>query len=235
MVNLKGFTHKINESSLGKNVSNSTIKRILKRFGFTWKRVRKSLKKLQDPILFAFFKQEIKELIALEKAGELDVFAFDESYIGLNPNSVYAWQSKESPYVLPAIRGESLSMAGFLKKDNTFQGYTINGACNTETFIAIMEDFMKTVTKKTVIIIDNASFHKATEVLKKIPFWKQNKIFLQFIPAYCSELNWIETLWHHIKHLWLDVHEYDSIKELKIAIDNIFKNIGKELYQINFK
>ncbi len=42
---------------------------------------------------------------------------------GLNPNSVYAWQSKESPYVLPAIRGESesLSMAGFLKKITLFK------------------------------------------------------------------------------------------------------------------
>ncbi|MBD2755690.1 hypothetical protein [Spirosoma validum] len=35
------------------------------------------------------------------------------------------------------------------------------------------------------------------------------------MPPYASELNLIETLWYHIKHLWLKIEDYDSTNTLK--------------------
>jgi len=46
--------------------------------------VRKSLKKERDEGLFRFFEAEIKELAALEQAGEIELFSFDESGFDLN-------------------------------------------------------------------------------------------------------------------------------------------------------
>ncbi|MFN3489292.1 MAG: transposase [Emticicia sp.] len=31
-------------------------------------------------------------------------------------------------------------------------------------------------------------------------------LYFQLLPPYCSELNKIETLWHHIKQLWLKIY-----------------------------
>lgn len=54
-------------------VSRWTVKRLLKRAGFRWRRVRKSLKEQQDGVLMAFFTQELGLLKAAHRQAELGV------------------------------------------------------------------------------------------------------------------------------------------------------------------
>jgi hypothetical protein len=63
-VNGKHFTAQANQR-LSKQVSWWTIKGLLKQAGFSYRRVRKSLKRNRDALIFAFFAQEIKHLRAL--------------------------------------------------------------------------------------------------------------------------------------------------------------------------
>ena len=86
-------------------MSKWTIKRILKQFGFRWRRVRKSLASQRDAIMFAFFKQEVALLQEEHKQGMIRLVYYDESGISQNPNSVYAWLPKNSDAKLPALRG----------------------------------------------------------------------------------------------------------------------------------
>jgi hypothetical protein len=43
----------------------------------------------------------------------------------------------------------------------------------------------------------------------------------------------IETLWHHIKHLWLKIEDYTSADTLKKAVDDIVAQV-KTKYTITF-
>lgn len=65
-------------------ISLYTLKRILKAARFRWRRVRKSLKDQQDAVLMAFFKQELDQLSQAHEQGELTLWFYSETGLGLN-------------------------------------------------------------------------------------------------------------------------------------------------------
>lgn len=167
---------------LEKKVSKWTLIRILKASEFSWRRVRKSLKSQRDVLMFDFFHLEIKALEEDYQNGKIQLWYYDESGVNLNPNSVYAWLPKGKATELPAQRGNVLTIAGFFQSDNTLQAYSHQGSMSSEIFVAYVEDFLKNnpPSMKTIVIIDNASFHKSAAVKKKIKQWQAQNLFFQF-------------------------------------------------------
>ena len=216
------------------------VKEVLKSAQYTWRRVRKSMKKQRDEGLFEFFKQELGELIALDKQGTIRLWFYDESGFQLNPNAIYAWlppQKQAKNIELPSKRGNVITVAGFMRHDNTLEAYSQSGAMTALSFIAFVEDFIQNQVINTkikhIVIIDNASFHTAILTKQKMELWKKQNLYFQFIPAYCSELNHIEILWRMIKHQWLNIQDYDSEEILKKAVVDIIKQFGIK-YSITF-
>ncbi len=99
--------------------------------------------------------------------------------------------------------------------------------------IACFNEFCKTLTKKTVVVIDNASVHTSKEFKENIPKWKTNKLIIKYLPPYSPELNLIEILWRFIKYKWLPFSAYLSFETLVKEVENVLKNIGSE-WLINF-
>lgn len=217
--------------------------RVLKSAKYTWRRVRKSMKKQRDEGLFEFFKQELIELCALDKKGLIRLWFYDESGFNLNPNALYAWlpwlppQKEAKNITLPAKRGNVLTVAGFLRHDNTLEAYSQKEAMNAQSFIAFTEDFIQNQVigsdVQNIVIIDNASFHRAHVSKVKMEHWKKQNLFFQFMPPYCSELNHIEILWRFIKNEWLCIQDYESEEKLKKAVEGIIKEFDSK-YTINF-
>ena len=50
-----------------------------------------------------------------------------------------------------------------------------------------------------VIVQDNGSIHISTQVQQKWSQWSAMGLYLFFLPAYCSEMNLIESEWHQLK------------------------------------
>lgn len=224
MLEVKGF--------IKQQVSWWSLKRLLKRASYSYRRVKKSLKKHRDQILFDFFAEEINHLQALPT--EIDLWFYDESSFHLNPTAPYAWQSKGSTFSLPAQRGNVITVAGFMRKDNSFEGYYHQGSMNQELFITYIDDFITNRVKtKTVVIMDRASFHTAAKVKEKIKQWQNQQLYIQWLPAYCPELNLIEHLWRMIKHQWLPLTAYQSAHTLTEQVLEILQNIGYK-YRITF-
>ena len=73
-----------------------TVKWILKRHNFIWKRMRNSLKTERDHSLFEWLKEELSELKKLVYNKEIDLCCFDETGLNLKPNVPYGWQLKGS-------------------------------------------------------------------------------------------------------------------------------------------
>jgi hypothetical protein len=61
---------------------------------------------------------------------------------------------------IPASKSKKrLNVLGFLSQDNRFESYCFEGRVDSSVVVACFNEFCKTLTKKTVVVIDNASIH----------------------------------------------------------------------------
>jgi hypothetical protein len=145
----------------------------------------------------------------------------------------YAWQPVNKHILLSPIKSKRINVLGFFKRDNTLHPYMIEGTVNAEIVIACFDDFCTSLSKKTVVVLDNASIHTSEKCQAKIFQWEKQGLILKFLPKGSPELNLIEILWKHIKYYWLPFSAYLSFEYLKEALTNILINVGKE-YRISF-
>ena len=221
------------EENWGVKLSKSTLKRMCKRAKLSWRRVRKSLRKKRDSDEFNEAVELIKNLIDEENKGDLDLYYFDGSGFTLEPCVPYAWQVKGEQIEIPSSKSHRLNVLGFINHKCDFESYVFECNVTSEVVVACFDEFAKTVTKKTVVILDNASMHTCNLFKSNIEKWGKNNLIIQYIPPYSPELNKIEILWRKIKYEWLDFSAYKSFKELKKSLNYILANIGQE-YRINF-
>lgn len=73
-------------------LSLSTLRRVLYRAGYHWKRTRRSLKAQRDPAAFAACQQRLAALHQAEQHGEVAVYYADEMRFSRHAPVPYAWQ-----------------------------------------------------------------------------------------------------------------------------------------------
>lgn len=221
------------EKRYGIKISKETLKRLCKKAGLSWKRVRKSLKGKRNDEAFYAALDEIKGLLNLADEGKIDLYFFDESGFTLEPCVPYAWQPKNETIEIPSSHSKRLNVLGFMSYTCHLESYVVEGGVNSDVVIACFDGFAKKITKKTVVVIDNASMHTSKAFLSNIENWESKGLIIQNIPPYSPELNRIEILWRKIKYEWLDFSAYESFRSLREALNHILANIGQK-YKISF-
>jgi len=146
----------------------------------------------------------------------------------------YGWQpvGKSEAYV-PATPSGNLTTLGFFYEDNRFESYIQQGAMSSAMLVACVTDFASRLTKKTILILDNASTHTSLLFQRHLAQWRQQGLYIQHIPAYCPELNRIECLWKQIKYHWLNPLDFLTPMTLRTALEDILAGVGTK-YQITF-
>jgi prepilin-type processing-associated H-X9-DG protein len=222
----------------GKEISLYTLKRIIKRLGKRWKRMRRSLKGKRNESEFKKAKKEIQEFEAIAHAGGINVVYFDGSNFNMLPNIPYAWQDigSENTLLLPSERSESISVLGFLDIiDNKLTPFIIDGTLTGEKLVGIVNAFLNKMTEPTILIWDNAPAHTSNEVANHIEEWANLGLFIYSLPPYSPELNKIEILWREMKYNWLPDFFYDSIELLAEAVEKILSFYNTEDgYSVNY-
>jgi transposase len=171
--------------------------------------------------------------LSLEKQGDLTVYFADESGFNLTPSIPYGWQPIGEYNAIVPQKSKRRNVFGLLSTANHFVGYDTMGSINADLLISFIDDFAQNITKKTVIILDNAPFHKSNLIEDKRLEWEKKGLYIWFLPTYSPHLNRIETLWRKVKYEWLKPGDYDNWDTLTKALDNIFNNIGS-IYKIKF-
>jgi transposase len=147
---------------------------------------------------------------------------------------VYAWQKRGERIIVPATRGKSQNVLGFMwHRCQKFFSFVFEGAVNSQVVTGCFDIFAQSIDKETVIVIDNAPAHRSQEFDEKIEDWEKLGLKVYFLPAYCPMLNKIEMLWEKIKYDWLNWEAYTSQRNLCKGLDEILSQIGSK-YLITF-
>jgi putative transposase len=70
----------------------------------------------------------------------------------------------------------------------------------------------------TVVVLDNARFHKAKLIREKEASWQAKGLYLRYLPPYSPQLNPIEGFWRVLKGFLLPRRCYPSLAALKQAV-----------------
>lgn len=217
----------------GKEVSRATLKRLCKKAGLVWKRMRKSLKGWRNPEAFADSVERLARLMEREARGEIELYYFDESGFTLVPCVPYAWQPKGETLELPSSRSRSLNVLGFMNRSCEVQMAVFEGAIDARVVVHCFDQFMKYRRKEVVVVMDNSPLHTSEEFEDQLERWAARGLTIEFIAPYSPELNLIEILWRKVKYEWLPLSSYGSFEALKENLFHVLGNIGKE-YKIAF-
>jgi transposase len=122
---------------------------------------------------------------------------------------------------------------GFINTDNKFESFVFECKVDSQLVIDCFNLFSERITKKTVVLIDNAPIHTSDEFVEWIEEWKKQGLIIKYLPEYSPELNLIEILWRMIKYHWIPFSAYSSFQSLKHAVIDILGSVGSK-YQISF-
>jgi transposase len=223
------------EKAFGKKICSATLKRLFKRNGKVWKRVRASLAGKRDEEEFRQCEQELIEHMDAAVNGEIDLFYLDQSGFGRTPYIPYAWQDRGSTTAVPCRAGKRINVMGIYSlMRGTLQAEIPDKSITSDKVIGFLDDFSKTVTKFTVVVLDNASIHTAKAVSEKLKGWEDRNLYLYYLPTYSPELNVIEMVWRKIKYEWLPLSAFESFKSLWNNLHDMIPKIGLE-YNIYFE
>ena len=164
----------------------------------------------------------------------LDLVYFDQSGFNLWAKVVYAWQKRGERITVPASKGKSQNVLGFMwHRCQKFSSFVFEGGIDSNVVIECFDIIAQTIEKETVIVLDNAPIHRSEEFEEKIEEWGKLGLKIYFLPTYCPSLNKIEMLWEKIKYDWLSWEAYSSYKNLCQELDKVLSQIGL-LYRITF-
>lgn len=80
--------------------------------------------------------------------------------------------------------------------------------------------------KPTVVVLDNAPFHKGGEIFVSRREWESQGLILRFLPPYCPQLNLIEGVWRVVKGFLMPRRSYGSLADLRVAVLEAFKALN---------
>ncbi len=220
------------------SVSIETIKRLLKRSGYRWRRVRRSLKSKRDEAAFRKAQAELDELKALVDRGNIELYYFDASGFSLKPVVPYAWQGPGQRIELDSARSQQINVLGFLRRSEVFEPFVVEGSVCSETVVGCIDAFCAGLeplgpAKERVLVLDRASVHTSKRFEQARARWLKQGLRVKHLPSYSPELNLIELLWQAIKYRWLPFSAYESLKALREALEEILLGIGTK-YRITF-
>jgi transposase len=229
---LKNVQAKI-EKEWGYKISKDTIKRIIKKQGMTWKRMKRGLSKSPDEWELEVKLPKIKELKEQDEKGEIDLRYFDEAGWGTRACIPYGWQEKNEPVLLKDVEGKRINVIGVMNVRNELYYEQYEKSINSEMIINFIDRFSEKIERKTVLLMDQATIHTSNKIIEKIEEWKKKNLEIFWLPTYSPKLNLIEILWRFIKYEWVEVSAYESKNSLRNYLTKVLEGFGTE-YVINF-
>lgn len=140
-------------------------------------------------------------------------------------NYSYSRRGEQKRIHQPRRRGKRISALGIWQPECRFDYGLVIGGFNTQRFLKLMNwqaekaaNHLTATGQITVIVLDNASFHKSQTLRQHWQSWQQQGLFLFFLPPHSPQMNRIEDEWLHIKRNQLSAQVFEDEYDLAMAV-----------------
>ena len=232
------------EKETGIKLSKSQIVRILKRKKYVYIWAKYSLEDKQDSKKREVFQEKLEEYMRIAKAkpSHLQIWFWDECGFSLRTIRRRCWTGKgKRKKVQGQRRRGRVNMMGGLRYSDKKRICFMVKKGDSLTFYEQLTKLNKSVKEewiaqgnraedfeekgpKILIILDNASFHKKSEILTDIENNLPN-IILEFLPPYSPDYNLIELVWHSAKE-YIAHRTFENKEELAKVVNNLLNEGG---------
>ena len=218
-VELKKFVF----DKFGKEISDETIRNLLKKYGFSYKKSeylfnKRDLEKRN---------QFVDELFALYEFLENTKIMFcDEMSTKLHPKLGYVWTRSDKVYVETNCSHKRINTIAAIDPiigEKVSANYDKN---NADSFVHFLEKLENSTEQNIVLVLDNYPVHHSRKVRDYLE--KKGRIALKHLPTYSPDLNPIEWLWGYARVKYLNSRCSSTIEKLKEDVQTCFDSIGSE-------
>lgn len=223
----------------GIELSSSQVRRILKRKKYSHIWAKYDLGSQQDPIERALFKERLTKYLAVARDYPelLQVCFWDESGFSLRVIRRKSWVKKgQRKNITGQRRRGRINVMGAIRESDRKRVCFFVKKGNADIFLEQLQQFNELIKQewvnkgnrpenfqshgpRTILILDNASFHKRQDILSKVSQELTN-FWLDFLPAYSPDYNIIELVWHSCKE-YIAHRLFQSVDELKQLLDRL--------------
>jgi len=211
---------------------------ILKKFHIRLK--REAVRLLLHKLGFVLIKPTYRYILADKKERKRFLRRFRHKCKSLSSHELLMFLDEAAVKQHPVLRAkwmlrgskEYVKTLGNHAKTNIFGAVTALGSVfhmksskqNSSVFIKFLEHLMAlNPTKRLVLVIDNAPWHKSKKVQKFLDK-VQDRIQVLLLPAYSPDLNPIEHLWRFMKSIVANAF-FLKMKDLNNALTYFFKSL----------
>lgn len=201
----------------GIEVHPSTLRRLLPRLGYRWRRARHTESWRQDP-------EKEEKLDAIKRALDndepyTDVFFVDEAEVDLLPKVGFGWRpiGEQTRLVTPG-RNKSRYVAGALHKDSGRVTWTEGTSHNTELLLDLLETLHRRYrrSRKIILVMDNAPSHTSNATQNWLD--EHDRFEVRWQPTYTPSSNRVETLWKQLHESVTRNHRHQTMESLMNAV-----------------
>ena len=214
--------------TFGPLVSRGALRRLLRRAGLTWKKVKKLLGKA-DPAKRAAHVERLLRLFEGVRDGTVTLIYVDEAHFHRDLDPGYTWGRKGRRIwrrsACPKL-SERLNCYGAYDFTHGECLLWQDGWCNgerTARFLEALARWRAGKEGKVVIIWDNAPCHIAKAVKAKAA---ELGIELVYLPGYSPDLNPLERLWGWLREEVTRGHCHGSVAELIAAAQAFIERVN---------
>ncbi len=165
----------------------------------------------------------------LSARGAVDLYYGDEAGVSLEPNVPYGWQFADEEISMPSEKGAGINCFGLFTRSNKSWTATSERTIDAAFVVEQLERFSFSLSRLTVVVLDNARIHTGKKMRERIQAWRQRGLFVFYLPTYSPHLNIAETVWRKLKYEWLSAEDYESRGHLQYAVSLALAAFGKSL------
>jgi transposase len=187
------------------------------------------LKKKPPPEVYQLKREVLGSLECLSENGEIDLYYGDEAGVALEPNVPYGWQFADEAVAMPSERGRGINCFGLFTRTNKSWTAVSEKAIDAAFVVEQLERFSFSLSRVTVVVLDNARIHTGKKMRERIEVWQRRGLFVFYLPTYSPHLNIAETVWRKLKYEWLSAADYESKGHLQYAVRQALSAFGKSL------
>ena len=74
-----------------------------------------------------------------------------------------------------------------MNRHNDVHASLFEQSIHTGVVVACFDAFCQTITKKTVVAVDNASIHRSEACADRMPSWKKHGLIIKYLSPYSPE------------------------------------------------